>query len=122
MAEFSSSRSAAEGEAQQPTTRSVVEDEPRPSTSRSVSEHEPRPTTSRSEPEDEPRPSTSCSNSSEDEPPLKRKLVVAEVCAMWNVVKVYQRLRTREQAVAFAEERSMIQKEKMCHYHKKYEH
>ncbi|KOB72784.1 Uncharacterized protein OBRU01_11949 [Operophtera brumata] len=52
----------------------------------------------------EPQPSTSRSPV-EDEPPAKRRLYAEEVRGMWNLVKVYRQLGTREQAVAFAEEK-----------------
>ncbi|CAH2088510.1 unnamed protein product [Euphydryas editha] len=74
------------------------------------------------------QPSTSCSevnnleprqSTSSDEPPAKRHLYVSEIKEMWNLVKVFRKLGTREQAIAFAEERGMIPRSKMCHYHKK---
>lgn len=49
----------------------------------------------------------------------KRHLTVEEVRGMWNLVKVYRQLGTREQAIAFAEDRGMIPRTKMCHHHKK---
>ncbi|KAJ8706766.1 hypothetical protein PYW07_012844 [Mythimna separata] len=93
-------------------------EESQPSTSRSAVEDNSQPSTSRSVVRDEPQ---SSSSSSEDAPPAKqpRHLSAEEIRGMWNLVKVYRQLGTREQAVLFAEERGMITRTKMCNYHKK---
>ncbi|CAH2088866.1 unnamed protein product [Euphydryas editha] len=74
------------------------------------------------------QPPTSCSevnnleprqSTSSDEPPAKRHLYVSEIKEMWNLVKVFRKLGTREQAIAFTEQRGMILRTKMYYYHKK---
>lgn len=75
------------------------------------------------------QPSTSCSEvnnlesrqstSSDEQPPTKRHLYVTEIKSMYNLRKVIRTLGTREQAIAFAEEKGMIPSFKMCNYHKK---
>ncbi|CAH2085744.1 unnamed protein product [Euphydryas editha] len=71
------------------------------------------------------QPSTSCSevnnleprqSTSSDEPPAKRYLYVSEIKEMWNLVKVFRKLGTREQAIAFAEERGMIPQKSIVNY------
>ncbi|XP_036319436.1 uncharacterized protein LOC118733910 [Rhagoletis pomonella] len=45
-------------------------------------------------------------------------LTVAEVENMWNLVKIYKRLDTREKCIEFAEEQGLILRNKLCRIHK----
>lgn len=64
-----------------------------------------------------PQSSTS-RNFDSNSPTIKWHLYVEEMQNMWNLVKVFHQLRTREQAIAFPEEKLIIKKTKVCNYHK----